>query len=994
MIDQFGEDMVTRFTRFALESHVGVVTYSHLGNGASERVDHGSDFYADVFSRPEYQQCTGSWGDWGQWSNCDRSCYDGIRIRERSCSEGDAGLCDGSERDMQTCNLEPCYEWPEKGWTHWGEWTDCSVTCGGGKHDRVRVCKDDDNDCGGSDYEIGDCNTDSCPTNQCPLELKINVPDSWHTEVLFPYENYYHRTEDNNTQQRPRYAKYAKDIELVYENDAWIVRDNTNNRIMLISFTDAFCPEFITTNDWFYLDIPNNEYKNDQQISFENAKSGDDYAQGNTAYSATSIPVLDNWSEWSNCDGTCGADAVRTRTRQCQNDTRCPGARVENESCGLADCTTEEKKLPCVADENGVRWRPLYRQYRSNGGIPKELEMDIRWNTGTYNANPPKDGQDYVNFIGYEDNMTVNDKYHLKLLWSKGESVTWKQEEKIHSGIVRVQTTSDVVGRNHKGHTDLVFHGLSFTAQLRFNSLFDGLADMSQEKHKAYYHEVMDTCWQSTNNWPGYNVIVFNSGLQWDQPQFFGTWLSKTENETPPQDNFDPLLGEGEALQGDNLNCMDLMSYWEYNERGNNNNFISLYIEDPNCPVPTESFPTFVRCYGPQANPSEDGSSCDCGENATHDPSTGMCGCNEGYVQTKYVYFRMPLCVKCNGPGATPGFYGCDCGIDMDYNADDGTCSCRNGLVMNSQGTRCYNGIDLNFDSEYNCNDSTEQIFTTLTDDLSIAWGSKGTESVNCDKFGETVVEISMQTGVIGANAGTEATMIPSSLTNDDQREATLVFEVYLDDDMVMPWTMSFPGFWIQGPTWFNFQPYAKGGNMLFKGKPDACSFCDSIASYATIEPGQWYKVEQRIKLNDQNQANGEYIILWNDVEVVRETGLAEMVPNDGDYFIDAYKLWTTIDWPAAENESKIYYRQITGKKFESNGSPHVTTTPATTTYPVTTTPGKSKIKLFTFRYHSLASLYSIPNSTELVNYVNPNALITSQDSTSKKNVKIYDPYP
>merc|ERR1719285_1514268 len=276
----------------------------------------------------------------------------------------------------------------------------------------------------------------------------------------------------------------------------------------------------------------------------------------------------------------------------------------------------------------------------------------------------------------------------------------------------------------------------------------------------------------------------------------------------------------------------------------------------------------------------------------------------------------------------------------MDYNADDGTCSCRNDeLVMNSQGTRCYNGIDLNFDSEYNCNDSTEQIFTTLTDDLSIAWGSKGTESVNCDKFGETVVEISMQTGVIGANAGTEATMIPSSLTNDDPREATLVFEVYLDDDMVMPWTMSFPGFWIQGPTWFNFQPYAKGGNMLFKGKPDACSFCDSISSYATIEPGQWYKVEQRIKLNDQNQANGEYIILWNDVEVVRETGLAEMVPNDGDYFIDAYKLWTTIDWPAAENESKIYYRQITGKKFESNGSPHVTTPPATTTYPITTTP-------------------------------------------------------
>ena len=107
MIDQFGEDMVTRFTRFAVESHVGVVSYSHGGNGDPLAVSHEGDFYADLFARPEYQKCTGTWGEWEQWSNCDRSCHDGIRVRERACSEGDAGLCDGSERDMQVCNLEP-----------------------------------------------------------------------------------------------------------------------------------------------------------------------------------------------------------------------------------------------------------------------------------------------------------------------------------------------------------------------------------------------------------------------------------------------------------------------------------------------------------------------------------------------------------------------------------------------------------------------------------------------------------------------------------------------------------------------------------------------------------------------------------------------------------------------------------------------------------------------------------------------------------------------
>ena len=278
MLEQFGEDMVTRFTRFALESHVGVVSFSHTGNGDPLTVDHGSDFYADVFSRREYQKCTGTWGEWAEWSNCDRSCNDGIRIRERACSEGDAGWCDGSERDVQVCNDAPCYEWPEKGWTHWMEWSPCSVTCGGGKRDRRRTCKNEDNDCASddednsSDYEVGACRDRACPINRCPLEIKANLPETWHTEQLFPYENFYHRTEDNavhnveHVQHRPRYIKFAKSIEIVYENDAWIVRDNDSDRVMMISYTDAFCPSDISSSDWYYLDLTSGEYTNDDVI--------------------------------------------------------------------------------------------------------------------------------------------------------------------------------------------------------------------------------------------------------------------------------------------------------------------------------------------------------------------------------------------------------------------------------------------------------------------------------------------------------------------------------------------------------------------------------------------------------------------------------------------------------------------------------------------------------------------------------------------------------
>ena len=74
---------------------------------------------------------------------------------------------------------------------------------------------------------------------------------------------YYHRTEDNPTSERPRYAKYAKDIEMVYENGAWLVRDNDNNRVVMVSYTDAFCPSDISSSDWHYLDFSTYVFKTD-----------------------------------------------------------------------------------------------------------------------------------------------------------------------------------------------------------------------------------------------------------------------------------------------------------------------------------------------------------------------------------------------------------------------------------------------------------------------------------------------------------------------------------------------------------------------------------------------------------------------------------------------------------------------------------------------------------------------------------------------------------
>merc|ERR1712048_481811 len=128
------------------------------------------------------------------------------------------------------------------------------------------------------------------------------------------------------------------------------------------------------------------------------------------------------------------------------------------------------------------------------------------------------------------------------------------------------------------------------------------------------------------------------------------------------------------------------------------------------------------------------------------------------------------------------------------------------------------------------------------------------------------VVEISIQPGLTDDSSGTGAALIPSVMAG--LREATFIFEFYLDDDMVLPqWhTFTLPGFFINGDDWGQFRVQSQNGQLKLDGRN--CNFCDDAKELAAITVGEWTKVEQRIKLNDPGQSNGEYIIIINGVEV------------------------------------------------------------------------------------------------------------------------------
>eukprot|EP01006_Ploeotia_vitrea_P028505 TRINITY_DN61182_c0_g1_i2.p1 TRINITY_DN61182_c0_g1~~TRINITY_DN61182_c0_g1_i2.p1 ORF type:complete len:763 (-),score=91.44 TRINITY_DN61182_c0_g1_i2:106-2394(-) len=130
----------------------------------------------------------GGWGAWGAYGACSATCGGGTQTRTRQCnnptpSNGGAncaltaGGTGTTEQEQQSCNPDACPAGTvvDGGWAPWGDYGDCSVTCGGGIQTRSRSCTAPTPANGGQECTLGsggkgteeveqkDCNPDACP---------------------------------------------------------------------------------------------------------------------------------------------------------------------------------------------------------------------------------------------------------------------------------------------------------------------------------------------------------------------------------------------------------------------------------------------------------------------------------------------------------------------------------------------------------------------------------------------------------------------------------------------------------------------------------------------------------------------------------------------------------------------------------------------------------------------------------------------------------------
>ncbi|XP_062973380.1 spondin-1 [Elgaria multicarinata webbii] len=115
--------------------------------------------------------------EWGEWDECSASCGMGMKKRHRmiKMTPADGSMCKADTTEAEKCMMPECHTIPCM-LSLWSEWSDCSVTCGKGMRTRQRMLK--------SAAELGDCNeeleqVEKCMLPECPIDCELTEWSQW-----------------------------------------------------------------------------------------------------------------------------------------------------------------------------------------------------------------------------------------------------------------------------------------------------------------------------------------------------------------------------------------------------------------------------------------------------------------------------------------------------------------------------------------------------------------------------------------------------------------------------------------------------------------------------------------------------------------------------------------------------------------------------------------------------------------------------------------------
>ena len=115
----------------------------------------------------------GKLSEWTEFSACDKACGGGKQFRTRQCNNPPPVFggkpCEGETKEEKDCNTHVCPP-VNGGFTDWGAYSPCSVTCGKGTMKRTRSCSNPPPSNGGKPCEGSTSETVECEKGACPQQ--------------------------------------------------------------------------------------------------------------------------------------------------------------------------------------------------------------------------------------------------------------------------------------------------------------------------------------------------------------------------------------------------------------------------------------------------------------------------------------------------------------------------------------------------------------------------------------------------------------------------------------------------------------------------------------------------------------------------------------------------------------------------------------------------------------------------------------------------------